>query len=74
MAEGAALLAAYLVVGADELKRDTAVRRLRSRVPSDMADFNLDEIQGSQIKDPMVLVTSLETMPFCADFRLVIVH
>ena len=74
MAEGAALLAAYLVVGADELKRDTAVRRLRSRVPSDMADFNLDELQGSQIEDPMVLVSSLETMPFCADFRLVIVH
>lgn len=74
MAEGAALLAAYLVVGADELKRDTAVRRLRSRVPSDMADFNLDELQGSQVEDPMVLVSSLETMPFCADFRLVIVH
>ena len=74
MAEGAALLAAYLVVGADELKRDTAVRRLRSRVPSDMADFNLDELQGSQIEDPMTLVSSLETMPFCADFRLVIVH
>lgn len=74
MAEGAALLAAYLVVGDDELKRDTAVRRLRSRVPSDMADFNLDELQGSQIEDPMALVSSLETMPFCADFRLVIVH
>lgn len=72
MAQG--LLSAYLVVGSDELKRETAVRRLRSRVPEDLADFNLDELDAKAIEDPEALVSSLETLPFGADFRLVIVH
>lgn len=68
------LLPAYLIVGADELKRDAAVRRLRSRVPADMADFNLDELDGASLEDPGQLISSAQTMPFCADFRLVIVN
>ncbi len=72
MAQG--LLSAYLVVGSDELKRETAVRRLRSRVPADLADFNLDEFDAKSVEDPEVLVSSLQTLPFGADFRLVIVH
>ena len=72
MAQG--LLSAYLVVGSDELKRETAVRRLRSRVPADLADFNLDEFDAKSVEDPEALVSSLQTLPFGADFRLVIVH
>ena len=68
------LLPAYLIVGADELKRDAAVRRLRSRVPADMADFNLDELDGAFLEEPGQLISSAQTMPFCADFRLVIVN
>lgn len=68
------LLPAYLIVGADELKRDAAVRRLRSRVPADMADFNLDELDGASLEEPGQLIPSAQTMPFCADFRLVIVN
>lgn len=68
------LLPAYLIVGADELKRDAAVRRLRSRVPADMADFNLDELDGASLEEPGQLISSAQTMPFCADFRLVIVN
>ena len=68
------LLPAYLIVGADELKRDAAVRRLRSRVPADMADFNLDELDGASLEEPGQLISSAQTMPFCAGFRLVIVN
>lgn len=68
------LLPAYLIVGADELKRDAAVRRLRSRVPADMADFNLDELDGASLEESGQLISSAQTMPFCADFRLVIVN
>lgn len=68
------LLPAYLIVGADELKRGAAVRRLRSRVPADMADFNLDELDGASLEEPDQLISSAQTMPFCADFRLVIVN
>lgn len=72
MAQG--LLSAYLVVGSDELKHEMAVRRLRSRVPADLADFNLDEFDAKSVEDPEALVSSLQTLPFGADFRLVIVH
>lgn len=68
------LLPVYLVVGADELKRSDAVKRLRSRVPEDMADFNLEEVEGRAVDDPASLVASLEMMPFAADLRVVIVH
>ena len=73
MAENNKLLPAYLVVGSDELKREAAVRRLRSRVPADLADFNLDEFEGKAIDDPGELLAALDTMPFGADFRLVVV-
>ncbi len=74
MATDTALLPAYLVVGTDELKRETAVSRLRSHVPADMADFNLDEVHGSSVEDADALLSSAQMMPFCADFRLVILH
>ena len=74
MGSESALLPAYLVVGSDELKRDTAIKRLRSRMPAEAADFNLDELAGPTIEEPDTLIGSLQTMPFCADFRLVIVR
>ena len=70
----AELLPAYLVVGSDELKRDATVRRLREKVPADMADFNLDQIDGSTVEEPDQIVSSAQMLPFCADFRLVIVE
>lgn len=68
------LLPAYLVVGADELKRSAMLKRLRSRLDGDLAEFNLDELHGASLEDPATLVSSLQTMPFGTDFRLVIVH
>ena len=48
----ATLLPGYLIVGLDEVKRDTAVARLRKRLEaSGMADFNFeghDEGAGSR--------------------------
>lgn len=70
----AELLPAYLVVGTDELKRSSAVKRLRAKVPADLADFNLDQIDGHAVEDPDQIVSSAQMLPFCADFRLVIVE
>lgn len=70
----AELLPAYLVVGTDELKRSSAVKRLRAKVPVDLADFNLDQIDGHAVEDPDQIVSSAQMLPFCADFRLVIVE
>lgn len=67
------LLPAYLIVGADEVKRDTAITRMKQRLEqSGMADFNLDERDMSKDQDPDALVSSLNTFPMGADFRLVI--
>ena len=69
------LLPAYLIVGADEVKRDTAVKRMKQRLEqSGMADFNLDERDMSKDQDPDALISSLNTFPMGADFRLVILN
>lgn len=71
----AALLPAYLIVGADEFKRSTAVSRMRARLErSGAADFNLDE--RDMAKDPQVddIIASLNTFPMGSDFRLVILY
>lgn len=70
----APLLPAYLIVGSDELKREGMVKRLKSRVPSDFVDFNLDEFEARSVEDPVELQGCLETMPFGCDFRLVIIQ
>ena len=70
-----ALLPAYLIVGADELKRTSAVNRMRARLDaSGMAAFNLDERDMS--KDPQIddIIASLNTFPMGSDFRLVILE
>ena len=70
-----ALLPAYLVVGADELKRTSAVMRMRGRLEkTGMAAFNLDE--RDMTKDPQIddIIASLNTFPMGTDFRLVILE
>lgn len=67
------LLPAYLVVGGDELKRAATVARLKKRLDSSFADFNLEELHGPWVDDPQALLASLNQLPFGPGFRLVIV-
>lgn len=70
---GTSLLPAYLVVGSDELKRSHAVARMKKRLEaSGLADFNLDERDMSKEQTPEDVLSSLNTFPMGADFRLVI--
>ena len=48
MAQAPQLLAAYLAVGPDELKRKEAVSRLKARAAGPFEAFNLEEIEASQ--------------------------
>lgn len=68
------LLPAYLIIGTDELKRNRAVTRMKQRLEaSGLADFNLDERDmGRGEADPEDLLSSLNTFPLGAEFRLVI--
>ena len=69
----ATLLPGYLIVGPDEVKRDTAVARLRKRLEaSGMADFNFDRRDMTKEQDPDEVLASLNTLPMGADFRLVV--
>lgn len=68
------LLPAYLVVGADQLKRETAVSRLKGHLDSGLAAFNLDERTASSDLDPTDVAISLNTLPVGEGFRLVIIH
>ena len=70
----AKLLPAYLVVGEDELKRNTAVERLKGRLEEGFVAFNLDELTASPDLDPTAVAISLNTVPFGSGFRLVLIH
>lgn len=74
MAQTAKLLPAYLVVGADELKRRAAVTRLKARLDEGFSAFNLDERVASGDIDTQDLLSSLNTLPFGDSFRLVLVE
>ena len=74
MAQTAKLLPAYLVVGADELKRRAAVTRLKARLDEGFSAFNLDERVASGDIDAQDLLSSLNTLPFGDSFRLVLVE
>lgn len=67
------LLAAYLINGEDELKRETVVKRLKERIAkhSDLS-FNYDEFQGMNASGSDI-VAACNTMPFASDTRLVLV-
>ncbi|OFK24638.1 DNA polymerase III subunit delta [Olsenella sp. HMSC062G07] len=67
------LLAAYLVVGEDELKSRAAQTRLKARLEPGLEAFNLDERQAGPDLDPVELVASLNTLPMGSGFRLVLI-
>jgi DNA polymerase-3 subunit delta len=67
------LLPAYLIVGADELKSKTAVKRLKGRLDEGLAAFNLDEMEPSPDMEPGNVVASLNTLPVGPGFRLVVI-
>ena len=68
------LLPAYLVVGEDQLKRETAVSRLKARVDDGFAAFNIDERTAAPDLNPTDVAISLNTLPVGSGFRLVLVH
>lgn len=68
------LLAAYLIVGGDQLKRETAMSRLKARMDPGLAAFNLDERTASADLDPTDIAISLNTLPMGDGFRLVLLH
>lgn len=74
MAKTAKLLPAYLVVGADELKRKSAITRLKGYLDEGLAAFNLDEIVPTADTDPTSVISSLNTMPVGNSPRIVIIE
>lgn len=71
---GTGLLAAYLVVGENQLKRETAIKRLRARLEEGLEAFNLDELAASADLDPASVAISLNTVPVGSGIRLVLIH
>lgn len=69
--KSAPLLAAYLVVGEDELKRDAVMKRLRARI-AERGDitFNCDVFSGDACSGADI-VNACNTIPFASDARLV---
>ncbi len=70
----ASLLPAYLIVGADQLKRETAVNRLKGRLEEGLSAFNLDERTARADMDATDVAISLNTLPMGDSFRLVLIH
>ncbi len=69
-----ALLPCYLIVGEDELKRETVIKRLRERLAK-MGDlsFNSESFSGATCTGEQV-VAAANTLPFASEVRLVEVH
>ena len=74
MADKPTLLAAYLIVGPDELKRRQALARLKARVDGPFAAFNLEELVASADLDPVSVLASLNTLPMGGDRRVVVIE
>ena len=69
-----ALLNAYLIVGSDELKAQTVIKRLWTRLESlGNIDFNSQTLDGSKDIDVQELLDSLNTPPLAAPYRLVLI-
>ena len=65
------LLAAYLVCGTDELKRQTVVKRLHERVAAEGdLSFNFDQFSGESAEGEAI-VAACNTLPFASPVRLV---
>lgn len=65
------LLPAYLITGADDLKKGTALKKLHARVGAmgDLA-FNFDRFTG-ETDSSADIVAACKTLPFASDVRLV---
>ena len=69
------LLPAYLMVGADELKKKAALARLERRLEaSGDPVFNQEMFEGGSSLEAALVRSSLDTLPFGADFRLVMIR
>ena len=68
------LLPAYLINGEDQLKRETVLKRMRSRLEKlgDL-DFNCDTFDGKEASGSDI-VAACNTMPFGIEKRLVVLH
>ncbi len=65
------LLPAYLLVGADSLKRKTAFERLYARLEqAGDIEFNFDQFDGSTAEGADI-ISACTTLPFASDTRLV---
>lgn len=65
------LLAAYLITGTDELKRQTVVKRLRKRIEQEGdISFNSDLFNG-EVAEGADIVAACNTLPFASNVRLV---
>lgn len=65
------LLPAYLIVGKDGHKRDAAIRRLEGHLNGEFADFNLERLEARGGLSGPELVSSLQSIPFADDLRIV---
>ena len=74
MAADMTFLTAYLINGEDELKRETALKRLRERAAQmGDIDFNSDVFDGETAAGEDI-VAACNPIPFASDVRIVIVH
>ncbi|ERI03810.1 DNA polymerase III subunit delta [Atopobium sp. oral taxon 810] len=72
--KNSAMLVAYAAIGSDERKKKSVVDRLKKHLAAGMEAFNLDEINATSELDAATLLGSLNTLPFGADRRFVIVN
>ncbi|MDO5044261.1 MAG: DNA polymerase III subunit delta [Coriobacteriia bacterium] len=68
------LLAAYLIVGDDELRQQKALEKLKSYIPEKAQDFDLNRFDATEALDIDELSASLNAFPLMADKRLVIIE
>lgn len=65
---------AYLVVGNDELKAETVIKRLWKRLKQEGdVDFNSQILDGSANIDIQVLLDTLNTPPLASPFRVLVI-
>ena len=74
--EPAALLAAYVTVGTDELKACRVFERMDKRLEEAGGDLDFDRevFAGDKLDDPALLRSSLDVLPFTSQMRLVVLH
>ena len=72
----AALLAAYVTVGTDELKVSHVFDRMDKRLIASGGDlyFDREVFAGDKIDDPALLRSSLDVLPFTSEMRLVVLR